>query len=104
MISPNHTILATQQILKEFGWKVLMHPPYSPDLAPSDCQLLRSLQNSLDQVTKLGSEDGIPWKSRDILKYYEHIVCLSSFKFLHLLIIISYAAELMTDAIALLNA
>ncbi|GBP16774.1 Histone-lysine N-methyltransferase SETMAR [Eumeta japonica] len=29
-----HTSLATQQILKEFSWEVLMHPPHSPDLAP----------------------------------------------------------------------
>ncbi|GBP27035.1 hypothetical protein EVAR_11270_1 [Eumeta japonica] len=28
--------LATQQILREFGWEVLMHPQDSPDLAPSD--------------------------------------------------------------------
>ena len=25
-----------------------MHPPYSPDLAPSDYHLFRALQNSLD--------------------------------------------------------
>ncbi|GBP56504.1 hypothetical protein EVAR_42697_1 [Eumeta japonica] len=27
-------VLATQQILKEFDWELLMHPPYSPDLTP----------------------------------------------------------------------
>ncbi|KAL0841534.1 hypothetical protein ABMA28_015204 [Loxostege sticticalis] len=27
-----HTSLATQQKLREFGWEVLMHPPYIPDL------------------------------------------------------------------------
>ncbi|KAG5310847.1 SETMR methyltransferase, partial [Acromyrmex insinuator] len=31
--------------------KVLMHPPYSPDLAPSDYHLFRSLQNSSDGKT-----------------------------------------------------
>ncbi|GBP80864.1 Histone-lysine N-methyltransferase SETMAR [Eumeta japonica] len=31
-----HTSLATQQILREFGWEVIVHPPHSPDLAPSD--------------------------------------------------------------------
>ncbi|KAK6062057.1 hypothetical protein COOONC_00272 [Cooperia oncophora] len=31
-----HTSLATRQKLLELGWDVLPHPPYSPDLAPSD--------------------------------------------------------------------
>ena len=28
--------------------KVMLHPPYNPDLAPSDYYLFRSLQNSLN--------------------------------------------------------
>ncbi|KAG5316799.1 SETMR methyltransferase, partial [Acromyrmex insinuator] len=43
-----HTSLMTRQKLREFGWEVLMHPPYSPNLAPSDYHLFRSLQNSFD--------------------------------------------------------
>ncbi|KAJ0182513.1 hypothetical protein K1T71_001882 [Dendrolimus kikuchii] len=46
-----HTSLATQQKLSEFGWEVLMHLPYSPNLAPSDFHLFRSLQNSLGKNT-----------------------------------------------------
>lgn len=42
-----HTSLMTRNKLTELGWEVLMHPPYSPDLAPSDYHLFRSLQNSL---------------------------------------------------------
>ncbi|GFX23487.1 histone-lysine N-methyltransferase SETMAR [Trichonephila clavipes] len=41
-----HTSLVTRQKLLELGWDVLPHPPYSPDLAPSDYCLFRSLQNS----------------------------------------------------------
>jgi len=41
----------TRQKLRELGWEVLMHPPYSPDLTPSDYHLFRSLQNSLDGKT-----------------------------------------------------
>jgi len=37
-------------------WDVLSHPPYSPDLAPSDFHLFRSLQNSLNDKT-FASED-----------------------------------------------
>ncbi|KAJ0178716.1 hypothetical protein K1T71_005491 [Dendrolimus kikuchii] len=47
----------TQQKLREFGWEVLMHPPYSPDLAPSDFHLFRSLQNSLGSVRLTSRED-----------------------------------------------
>lgn len=42
-----HVSLQTRKKLIEFGWDILSHPPYSPDLAPSDFYLFRSLQNSL---------------------------------------------------------
>ena len=31
-----HTSLITRNKLLELGWEVMPHPPYSPDLAPSD--------------------------------------------------------------------
>lgn len=46
-----HTSLVTRQKLLELGWELMLHPPYSPDLAPSDYHLFRSLQNSLDGKT-----------------------------------------------------
>ena len=48
-----HTYLATRQKLLKLGWEVMLHPPYSysPDLAPSDYYLFRSLQNSLNGKT-----------------------------------------------------
>jgi len=36
----------TRQKLRELGWEVLMHPPYSPDLAPSDYHLFLSMANN----------------------------------------------------------
>ena len=38
----------TRQKLLQLGWEVLIHPSYSPDIAPSDSHLFRSLQNSLN--------------------------------------------------------
>ena len=42
-----HTTGATQNKIMSFNWEVLPHPPYSPDIAPSDYHLFRSLQNHL---------------------------------------------------------
>lgn len=42
-----HISKQTKQKLKELNWDLLNHPPYSPDLAPSDFYLFRSLENNL---------------------------------------------------------
>lgn len=42
-----HTANRTLEKLIELEWTVLPHPPYSPDLAPTDFKLFRSLQNGL---------------------------------------------------------
>ncbi|GFW40032.1 histone-lysine N-methyltransferase SETMAR [Trichonephila clavipes] len=51
-----HTSVVTRQNLWELRWEVLMHPPYSPDLAPSDYHLFLALQNFLSDI-KLGSRE-----------------------------------------------
>ena len=38
-----HTSILTRQKLRELGWEVLMHPSYSPDLAPSNYHLFLSM-------------------------------------------------------------
>ncbi|GFW70638.1 transposase [Trichonephila clavipes] len=38
-----HTSVVTRQNLWELGWEVLMHPPYSPDMPPSDYHLFLAL-------------------------------------------------------------
>lgn len=52
-----HTSLMARQKLLQLGWDVLPHPPYSPDLAPSDYYLFRSLQNYLDGRTFASNQD-----------------------------------------------
>ena len=46
-----HRSLATRQKLSRLGWEVILHLPYSPDLASSDYYLFRSLQKSLNGKT-----------------------------------------------------
>lgn len=43
----SHTSKVTKNFLKELGWDLIKHPPYSPDLAPSDYHLFRSLEHFL---------------------------------------------------------
>ncbi|GFW56745.1 histone-lysine N-methyltransferase SETMAR [Trichonephila clavipes] len=38
-----HTSLVTRQKLLQLEWDTMPHPPYSPDLAPSDYYLFQSL-------------------------------------------------------------
>ena len=34
--APLHTVQTTKDLVGEFGWKIMSHPPHSPDQAPSD--------------------------------------------------------------------
>ncbi|GBM96265.1 hypothetical protein AVEN_134449-1 [Araneus ventricosus] len=43
-----YTLLhATTILLQRFGWEVFYHPPYSPDLAPSDFHLFAHMKRWL---------------------------------------------------------
>ncbi len=42
-----HSAAATQDLLAKFQWEVFAHPPYSPDLAPSDYHLFPQLKRHL---------------------------------------------------------
>jgi histone-lysine N-methyltransferase SETMAR len=42
-----HTALLTRECTAKFGWTVLPHPPYSPDLAPSDFHLFGPMKDGL---------------------------------------------------------
>ena len=44
---PAHRALATQKKLAYLDFQCLDHPPYSPDLAPSDYHLFPGLKNQL---------------------------------------------------------
>lgn len=42
-----HTARVTREKISELGWETLPHPPYSPDISPSDYHLFLSLDNCM---------------------------------------------------------
>ncbi|CAK9818215.1 Histone-lysine N-methyltransferase SETMAR [Anthophora quadrimaculata] len=42
-----HKAQETMKKIKDLGWKIIDHPPYSPDLAPSDFFLFSNLKRFL---------------------------------------------------------
>ncbi|UYV83125.1 SETMAR, partial [Cordylochernes scorpioides] len=45
--APAHNATVVKNTIKDLGWELLPHPPYSPDLAPSDYHLFTSLGHTL---------------------------------------------------------
>ena len=42
-----HTSLKIREVVSSFGWTTISHPPYSPNLAPSDFHLFGLLKENL---------------------------------------------------------
>jgi histone-lysine N-methyltransferase SETMAR len=53
-----HTSLKTWEGITKFGWTVLAHPPYSPNLVPSDFHLFGALKNAVHGV-KFQADDNV---------------------------------------------
>lgn len=56
-----HVAKPVQDTLKALKWEILSHPPYSPDLAPSDYHLFRSMAHSLKGRHFVNFEDLKKW-------------------------------------------
>lgn len=56
-----HVSKMTQSKLERLNWKVLPHAPYSPDLAPSDYHLFRSMQHGLKDMRFNNDQDIKKW-------------------------------------------
>jgi histone-lysine N-methyltransferase SETMAR len=50
--------MKTQEVVTQFGWTVFPHPPYSPDLAPSDLHLFGALKDAI-RGKRFGSDEVI---------------------------------------------
>lgn len=72
--APAHSSRAVKALLREFRWQTLPHPPYSPDLAPSDFFLFPKLKEHL-KGTRFTSLDEakkqvISWCQRQPPEFY----------------------------------
>ena len=47
---PHRANVMKAHITNTLGWEILPHPPYSPDIAPSDYHLFRSMKNHLRDI------------------------------------------------------
>lgn len=70
-----HIAKMTQKKIRELGYEILPHPPYSPDISPSDYHLFRSFQHHLsgkvfEDVESIKNEisDFISSKNSDFFK------------------------------------
>ena len=68
-----HVAKIVKEKIEKFGWELLTHPPYSPDLTPSDYHLFRSLSN--DMRGKMFKEE------KDLKSYLQAFFDLKSEEF-----------------------
>lgn len=61
-----HTSRQTQDLITTYGWIVVPHPPYSPDLAPSDFHLFPKLKEHLSGM-KFSSDEEVKTAVTDYL-------------------------------------
>ena len=76
-----HVAKCVKETLKDLRWHVLPHPPYSPDIAPTDYHLLRSMQHSLAEQHFNCFEDVKKWlddwiiqkAEKFLLRWYSYV-------------------------------
>ena len=56
-----HVAKVVKTYLETLKWDVLPHPPYSPDVAPSDYHLFRSMSNGLTDQHFRSYEEAKNW-------------------------------------------
>ena len=56
-----HVARTLKVALQELDWEILQHPPYSPDLAPTDYHIFRTLSNEMRSLTFDNDKDLENW-------------------------------------------
>jgi len=64
---PAYRLHAGQAVLLESGSKETSHPPYSPDLAPSDCHLFPNLKKQRNEQ-RFSTDDELKYATEKWLK------------------------------------
>ncbi|KAJ4426958.1 hypothetical protein ANN_26757 [Periplaneta americana] len=75
-----HTARRTAAVLTEFGWELFDHPPYSPDLAPSDFHVFLHLKKFLSSEIFTVLSGNYTVIATDNLSYLILGACLESFE------------------------
>ena len=77
----------TLQKLNELGYETLPHPPYSPDLSPTDYHFFKHLDNFLREKCfknlsdiKNAFSDFIATRTQDFLRYWHKYTCFALVK------------------------
>ena len=65
--APVHKAKVAQDAIQQCGFEELRHPPYSPDLAPSDYYLFRHLKKHL-RGTRYFDNEELQWATEDWLR------------------------------------
>ena len=75
-----HVAKPVKNYLENVGWEVLPHPPYSPDIAPSDYYLFNCMNNDLIKHQFTSSENIEKWVSDWIVSKDEEFFRLGTRK------------------------
>ena len=69
---PQYELIPVKTYLETLKWEVLLHPPYSPDIAPSDYYLFRSMAHGLVDQQFRSYKDIEEWLDSWIASEDEH--------------------------------
>jgi histone-lysine N-methyltransferase SETMAR len=86
-LQPRRNVLATQKKLAYLGFQCLDHPPYSPDLAPSDYHLFPGLKKKIEKevgrakdLSALQYNDGFEKESAISINFQFHLLSLLPYR------------------------